>query len=224
MIDRMCALSTQTVVVLAGIAFTAGLAIGAGSSADAHTATAYFTKTWDADPYYAFGQLNAPFNTSEAKYAIHSGDDPWNSVYGSSLDFQWSGNENGHVFWQGTSCSTAPSNGLWIMTDDLGSLAIENTCFEGGAIIKSTIRFDNVGPSWYTGVSTSVPSGESDVRSVSVHEFGHAAGFAGHFAGTPDCSGSSRQTMCANVPSGTSYIRTLESHDKHTIASAYPVN
>lgn len=214
-------LSAQTVFLLAGIAFAAGLAIGVGASANAHAADVYFPKTWNADPYYAFGQLNAPFDTNEAKYAIHSGDDPWNSVYGSTLDFQWSGNENGHVFWQGTACSTAPSNGLWIMTDDIDALARENTCFEDGAIIKSTIRFDNVGPSWYMGVSTSVPSGKSDARSVSVHEFGHAAGFHGHFTGTSLCSGSTRQTMCGTLPRGTSYMRTLESHDEHTIASAY---
>ena len=107
------------------------------------------------------------------------------------------------------------------MTDDIPVLGRENTCFEDGAIIKSTIRFDTDGPSWYTGVSTSVPSGKSDARSVAIHEFGHAAGFKGHFEGTSLCSGSIRQTMCPTLPSGTSYMRTLESHDKHTIVSAY---
>jgi hypothetical protein len=35
------------------------------------------------------------------------------------------------------------------------------------------------------------------------------------------CSGSTMQTMCAATALGTSYKRTLESHDEHTFASAY---
>ncbi len=30
-----------------------------------------------------------------------------------------------------------------------------------------------------------------------------------------------RSLIQSDIPSGTSYMRTLESHDKHTIASAY---
>ncbi len=219
-IFSVCAQNTAMLV----IAFLAGLAIGAWPPVDAHTAVTYFPRTWDSDPSYAFGQLEAPFNTTGAKYAIHSGDNPWNGVYGSTLDFRWSGKENPHVFWQGSGCATAPSNGLWIITDDLPNLATESTCVSGDTIIRSVIRFDNVGTTWYMGVDSSVPSGQIDLRSVAVHEFGHSAGFAGHFTETSICSGSTRQTMCQGTPAGTSYRRTLETHDKHTFVSAYPAN
>ena len=226
MTARVHSLSARTVVVLAAIAFVVGLAIGTDPPADAHSGSAFFPGTWEADPYYKFGQLEAPLDTTSAKSSLHASDDPWNSVSDSWLDFQQSAGENPHVQWQGSACATAPSNGVWILTDDLPNTAIarENTCYDEDPtiIIKSTIRFDHVGPSWYTGASSSVPSGDKDLRSVAVHEFGHAAGFNGHFTGPSVCKGSTRQTMCPGpLQSGTSYRRTLGNHDAHTIAAAY---
>lgn len=224
MIDRMRSLSTRTIVALTAIAFVVGLLVGTEPPVNAHSGSAFFPGTWDADPYFKFGQLEAPFNTNAAKSSIHASDDPWNNVTDSWFDFQQAQGENPHVQWLGTACATAPSNGVWILTDDLPSTSIarENTCYDGDPIIKSTIRFDHVGPNWYTGASSSVPSGKKDLRSVAVHEFGHAAGFNGHFTGPSVCKGSTRQTMCPGpIQSGTSYRRTLGNHDAHTIASAY---
>lgn len=203
-------------------AFVAAAWLAGPAPVEAHSASTYYPKKWTADPYYGLGHLDAPLDTSTAKSSIHAGDNPWDGLAGNWLDFLWSGNENPMVMWTGSGCTTPPSDGLWIVSDDISSLAFEATCTSGDRIVRTAIVFDDTGTSWYTGSSTSVPSGKYDLRSVAVHEFGHAEGFAGHFSSTDtDCSGSDRNTMCSGLPSGTSYKRTLESHDIHTVEAAY---
>lgn len=66
------------------------------------------------------------------------------------------------------------------------------------------------------------------MRSTAAHEWGHWTGWFGpdgaHYAEDGDeCpSNSSRHTMCPRLPDGTTYMRSLESHDIHTFNDAYP--
>lgn len=209
-------------VVVALLLFIFGWSLATTVTANAHTVSIYFPKKWASSPTYSFGDIDSPLNTSTAKQSIHTGDNEWDFTNGSSLDFYWNYVEDSSVVWLGGACTTVPSNGqIWIMTYSLSGLASENTCTSGSQITKSTIRLDDTRSNWYTGSSTSVPSGKYDLRSVITHEFGHAGGFA-HLSGSTICSGSTRQTMCSGgLPTGTSYKRSLESHDKHTFANAY---
>ncbi len=216
------AVDLHYVIFAAVLTFLAAWMLVGSSAADAHSASARYPKKWSADPTYAFGDLDSPLNTSTAKSSLHFGDNPWDAVSGNWLDFGWSGITDSSVVWLGGACSTAPSNRMWIMTYNLSSLATSNLCTSGSSILRSTIRVDDVGRVWHTSSSSSIASNARDLRSVIVHEFGHAEGFLGHFTEPDaDCTGSNRQTMCQGLPKGTIYKRTLQGHDKHTVKSAY---
>lgn len=218
------------VIITTTMLFVGGWLLANTIQARAHTASTYYTKTWPccSDPTYSFGKLDSPLNTTNAKNSIHSGDNEWDFNTDAWLEFNWNYVEDTSVYWKGGACSTAPSNGVWIITYNLSSLGNTKWCVTSTDIVKAVIRLDDVGTDWYTNSSTQVPSGKVDLRSVIVHEFGHAGGFGigggsnnNHFSGSSICSGESRQTMCSGIPSGTSYKRSLESHDEHTFASAY---
>lgn len=215
------------VIITVAMLFVVGWLLTSTAIVSAHSASTYYVKKWSSDPIYSLGKLDSPLNTSTAKSSIHSGDDEWDFTSGAWLDFNWNFGEDSTVVWLGGACTTVPQSGwLWILTDNISSLGVTSWCTTSTTITKSTIRLDDVGTTWYTGSSSSVPSGQYDLRSVITHEFGHAGGFGvssgpDHFTGSSICSGTTRQTMCSGLPTGTSYKRTLESHDEHTFASAY---
>ena len=70
-----------------------------------------------------------------------------------------------------------------------------------------------------------MPWGSKDLRSTIIHEFGHVAGYTGHFTNSNSpgaCESDNTQwTMCESLPSGTYGMRTLEDHDKDGIAAKY---
>lgn len=223
MMVRALVCRLRVTILLACIAFTTAFAVASISRAVAHEPVIYIPKTWSSDPGYSLGSLDAPLNTTAAKNSLRYGASPWNSISGSWLDFRWTGTEDSSVTWDDGACATAPSNGVWIITyDEPDGFASEATCVQGDTIIKSVIVIDNNGPTWFTGSSATVPSGSYDLRSAAVHEFGHSVGFRYHFTSiNTDCEGSDMHTMCAGLPSGTSYKRSLESHDAHTVKDAY---
>ena len=121
-----------------------------------------------------------------------------------------------------------------------GTLGFTNWCRSGGLMTKFNITFvKNPNGSEYSGASgwnygESAPgANEWDFRSTSIHEFGHASGYAfvgcsfsGHFcevASTCPTANADRQTMCPGRSGNlaTTYRRTLENHDKHTLDNAY---
>ena len=92
------------------------------------------------------------------------------------------------------------------------------------------IMFDSSDRSWYTGTTTSIPTGEVDLKGTATHEAGHATGFhgphsSGHFDPTAticDWYSSTRQTMCPTSSKSNSWWwRSPESHDTHTFEDAY---
>lgn len=218
-------------IILGSLALGVILSWTAESTLADHATTDYYSAdTWDAEPVYSIGFRDGDLDTAEAKTSILSGDDEWDFVSGATIDFLWDFGEDSNITWDTNTCTTVPNSGpdLWILTDDLsGSIlafGVAESCGGGPDDQEATIRLDDSRSNWYTG-SGSVPGGKFDLRSVATHEFGHV-GFFGQ-GSAPDhfpsslCSGSSRQTMCSSIPSGTSYMRTLESHDEGAFADAY---
>ena len=101
--------------------------------------------------------------------------------------------------------------------------------YESGRLHSTNITIDGQ-ENWYTGTGT--PAANAfDLRSVATHEFGHgngmflAASGANHWNGVSAslCPGNANdQTMCANHAAGTTFLRTLASHDSHTFTNRYP--
>lgn len=197
-----------------------GFMLGAPSVVSAHTASNYFTTgKWSADPNYYIGSL--PGDSAGSTTAIDKGDEPWDINTGTWLDFHKGGTDSGVQYLTGctTGYGTRP---VWITGVSISGLANEYTCYSGSTITRSVITIDSTRSNWYQGTSTSVPSGDVDLISVMVHEFGHAGGFVGHWDGVgEDCTGSDRETMCLGTPTGTSYKRSIQLHENHTFDSAY---
>lgn len=115
----------------------------------------------------------------------------------------------------------------WVAIDGPGGyLATTPTClFAEGELATFNIKFDS-SEDWYTGTGTP-GSNQVDALSVAVHEFGHATGFygpfaIGHFDPTAGvCTGNPVHTMCPGYVTGSTFLRTLEEHDKHTFGNAY---
>jgi hypothetical protein len=102
--------------------------------------------------------------------------------------------------------------------------AVTRTCFFTNApdeLFGYSILFDGE-EDWST--DDSPTQNEVDFASVAAHEFGHATGWVHHFSRTgiycyPVTS--LIQTMCYVTPMGTTYKRSLASHDIHTFNAAY---
>jgi hypothetical protein len=94
-----------------------------------------------------------------------------------------------------------------------------------GRIGRFMMKFDSAEP-WYDISEQPIGSTQIDRASIAVHEFGHATGFgttdSQHFASYGSyCQGDSAQTMCPFYESGSTYWRSLGTHDIHTFAAVY---
>jgi hypothetical protein len=94
-----------------------------------------------------------------------------------------------------------------------------------GLIHNYYMKFDIDEDWWLGGEGTTVPSDRLDWFSVAAHEFGHAAGWEVHFSHYTLCPDPPNvvlsQTMCRYMPYGTSYARTISTHDIHTFEAWY---
>lgn len=104
--------------------------------------------------------------------------------------------------------------GAWDGPGD--DLAVTTLIIEAGTttILDFEILFDNEEP-W----SNAPTSSQYDRQSAAVHEFGHALGL-GHT--NVSCTGTSRPTMCSQIPLGTTYMRSLQQDDRDGVSAIYP--
>jgi len=182
------------------------------------TASFWIPSEWTADPDYHLGYRHSGYTGSNFTNAVQSADDPWDNVGSSWLDFNWGGTDTSVFTWQDACLSP---DGVFVGTAAITPLGREKTCTNSGNMRASNIAIDRTGRNWEFGPANA-SSNEWDMRSVLVHEFGHAAGWVGHFAGSSRCPNTSAdQTMCAALGLGEEHWRTLESDDEFEVGLAY---
>lgn len=121
--------------------------------------------------------------------------------------------------------------------NDLPSSGTVSRCLLDEEVFNFVMQINSYYDSqWYTGTSE-VPTGKYSLQGTATHEFGHAAGFQGHWdtgpQGTLASPGSNadpslcptdytvRHTMCANFVGKGAYQNSLEQHDSHTFTNRY---
>lgn len=197
-----------------------GLVLSATPSAQGHGAGSIFPLKWTADETYYVGNSGG-IGQSNLWSASEFARTEWNAT-SAWFEIGWGGYQATGPF---AGCSV-PSTNVYLyggLVDGAGGdVAVASNC-GGGTLTRSSVIFD-AAESWYTGSGT--PAGwQSDLRSVAAHEFGHVVGFHQHWHDHDtgiDCSTSARETMCSRVPSGTTYMRSIQAHEEHTMENAYP--
>lgn len=135
-----------------------------------------------------------------------------------------------------TTCSDASYHTIvidWIDLGVNGPLADGYGCVNGSAIDRGYVRINSYWQStnqWNLDCDKTPAASEYDLCAVMTHEFGHILGFYDHWSESSSmCPGappwnmdlSDRQTMCGVIPTGKTYARTLESHDRGEFDDAY---
>lgn len=99
-----------------------------------------------------------------------------------------------------------------------GTLGVTTRYWAGDAYISwATLKVEE-SENWYTGTGTPGAT-QFDLQSVLAHELGHAVAISHTNA---SCAGTSRPTMCANITTGTNYMRSLEADDRGALNYLYP--
>jgi hypothetical protein len=207
-------------LLVVAAAACAGLLAG---TASAHPPADFYKYKWPTTSV-AYGYTPS-VPTGAFRTAVDSGASQWSAVPNATLDFV-----HGSDFGSNFNYSTCSSGGNGIHYDAIdgtnGVLGRTFTCMDGGGNITSFQTVFDTSENWYT--ATGTPSGsQADLASVAAHELGHATGFGqgapnSHFSGTICDPNSAQQTMCPAHLLGSTWQRTLEDHDQHTFAAAYP--
>ena len=201
------------------------MALSPTVSASAHPASDYYYSSsplgkWPSTHTEPFLVRNT-FPSSSYVSRISESDNAWNTAPGSSLaevDFRYDGTTTSTGNFD-SPCSISWSGVYWRSISGYGAT---KACKNSSNV---TVNFQisiNSGKTWYAGTGTP-SSSQMDLKSIATHEFGHATGMYGHFLDGPTCRlDSTRNTMCPGFEAqGTTYLRTLETDDKHTFTAAY---
>lgn len=197
----------EVVVNRALIRFALGVALGALIAAVGLEAT----------PSSAYNLMGPKWNTNFVQYDRHTLPSNWQTVVSATAGtwtavspspFSWSSNNNSN---------NDITRGAIDGTN--GTLAVATIYYSGSTITRATIKFDTA-ENWYLGSGTPASS-QVDARSVSTHEFGHAAGI-GHSSSGGCVSCPNRYTMCASYVKGTTCQRSLEADDRNALNALYP--
>lgn len=206
-------------------------------SADAHTGSNYYDTVggatarmpWDtaSDTTYAFSSGSTW--GSGWKEAIRVAHDKWNNVLGSTL---FADLAQEHAF-PGTSCGNDFNGQEIIRRGETLNNALARTviCKDGSGNYGRWFITIDPDYTWYVD-SGDAPAGQTHLRGIMTHEFGHATGLGtgpsgGHFTDSSACPSlaTDQSTMCGSW--GTTYnevqylMTSLELHDTHTFLNVY---
>lgn len=192
----------------------------------AHTATEFFPRPWAEGQRGSVWIYNDPNLTGTFLTRVLQGAKTWDNT-GQSLNFARASKAS----LSRDVCDPKQRNRNLVYNTKLdgagGNLGATYVCYTSTNTVRFTMAFDTA-DKWYTGTSKTVPKGLADVISVATHEFGHAAGWSGHYDdalvsadGASCANNSGQQTMCSRHWVGTARQRSLSTHDLHTFKAAY---
>lgn len=217
--------------ILVGIGFT----IGVTTSAGAH-GNQYWGILWPkaASPTNVHWGFNDEVVGATKRDSITHGANQWD--FADNADFKFTQDladeTEDYPGWnRAEDCNPNPNNSVHLDNSIpngggyQNALAVAQVCDDDGdgKISSFIVIFDKDDWNWYWDSGNPNPN-EIDSRSVAAHEFGHAWGFSGHFSdGSGLCpENSGRHTMCESYVQGSTWQRSLETYDSHTLSNAYP--
>lgn len=195
----------------------------------AHSAFNYYSTSWGPSDVpninWRFTEQVPPANFRDR---VENGAVQWNNVAGVNFNWVKQTPEYANFNPNPSSCTDIAheKNGVHYRSVPSGFVAYTYTCSQSSFLVSTQVVFSS-STGWYSGTGAT-PSGLNDLWSFAAHEFGHATGgwlnnsIGGQFSGSTLCpSNSSKHTMCANLPTGTNWWRSLEFHDGETFGNAY---
>ena len=208
---------TRGAIAVAAIGLLVALAV----PARAHTASTFYPRKWPTAKVTYSHTSSVPSNW---RPLVDEAAGRWNRVKDAELDFV-RGSDSGDYDWAVCSGKTGihRDNSGGGLGSPGGVLGVTVVCYQSSSstITSANVAFDS-SENWYAGTG-SPSSNQMDLLSVATHELGHATGFANHFDNNESicANNSDMQTMCPSYTVGTTWARSLEKHDKHTMKGAY---
>lgn len=226
---------TKRRILLVGLLLLNGAGASAlgSTTASGHSEVGMYDSIWERNRNVRY---NIDNNVADGwRASINNGFTRWSDrASGRAPNFIY----DGVATMQGAYTPCAGANGVfarnldqdgWGPTNGLTAICVteDPNYITGFTMVFDTVPSNNTphpNGGWYVG-DGDPPEDKIDLRSTSAHEAGHATGWGRHFSDTgAQCPATADvHTMCGFFAEllGTSWRRTLEPHDIHTLENAY---
>lgn len=224
------------------------VALLGSASVGAHTASDWYPAKWVNDKNVNW-KFASGFPTGTAPRArVKNGAAKWNQL-NQTMGFVFDSGADYASFSALTCPNTEQKDAVhWGTIDGPGTgAALATVCTFADAIgppgsntslHSFQLKFDSA-ENWFTSDSGTPGSNQPDMESLAAHEFGHATGRSrteggtqtaggdgkGHFVNSSEyctpTTEANHHTMCTSTPLGTTWDRSLNTHDIDTFQNAY---